>query len=163
MYYYIAYTSLILLLTALETNSISFHSGQTERCFSKELYVEDELHLSFSISGQNQDSIWVSLQDPSKRDLRSWEGDQDGKFNTTLKETGQYTVCFKPKSTIQSQISFDFYGKLDSGHIIHVAKGETLSDMQRDILSLQTMLEEMEINTKYIIERQQSHSDSKNI
>lgn len=152
----------LVFMTATLVQSISVRSeGDKDICFRKYFENEDEMNFSFIISGEDELSFDIIIRDNSTNILYSKIQSDNDSFKRKLTESGEYELCFKPTSRADNDISFNWFGLNEKGHLFNIAKGEELSLMQTDVLSLRGLFEQIEINIKYIIERQQKHSESK--
>lgn len=142
-------------------NSISVMSqGDKDICFRKYFDSEDDMNFSYIVSGEDELSIDAIIKDSSGNIIYS-KVQSDHDTDKRRITSGEYELCFKPVSRADNDISFNWYGQAERGHMFSIAKGEELSQMQTDVLSLRGLFEQIEINTKYIIDRQQKHSESK--
>ena len=154
---------LVLLTTILSyINSLSFYNdGTYDKCFMKNFADEEDLDFSFMISGEVDNNYKVLILDPSSNEVYSSIAENEGDFKKKITHGGEYQLCFFPNEKGENSITFDFVGEHDSGHLIKVAKGQELTDMQKDILSISHVFEEIKTNINYIVERQTVHSESK--
>ena len=154
---------LTLIISLSKTYSISFyHSSDNIQCFYKNFIKGENITMTYMISGENQNTFIVSLKDRvGNKDIFNDIENSSGYINTITENEGEYELCFKPKKVSESSISFEFHSDEEAGHLIKIAKGENLSLMQKDIFSIQSMFEQIEINIKYLTERYSNHSDSK--
>ncbi len=151
----------ISLITITLINSISVMSeGDKDICFRKYFDSEDEMNFSYVVSGEDELSIDAVIKDSSGNVIYS-KVQSDHDTDKRKIPNGEYELCFKPVSRANNDISFNWYGLAERGHMFSIAKGEELSQMQTDVLSLRGLFEQIEINTKYIIDRQQKHAESK--
>jgi hypothetical protein len=153
----------LVLLTILSyINSLSFYNdGTYDKCFYKTFADEEDLDFSYMISGEVDNNFKVVILDPSSNELYSSIAENEGDFKKKIVNAGEYQLCFFPNEKGENSITFDFVGEHDSGHLIKVAKGQELNDMQKDIVSISTVFEEIKANINYIVERQTVHSESK--
>lgn len=141
--------------------SISFYIKR-DTCFNKNYEINETLTLSYLVSGEDEKSVKVVLKDPELIEIYSNNNEEDGSFTHHIPSSGVYRVCFYPTSSAENSITFSFLGSFESGNLVNVAKGEEISDMQKDVLSIVGIFQQIEINMKYVIERQSSHFESKN-
>lgn len=142
------------------TNISIYMEGDRDFCFYKYFENENSLNLSYLISGEDQTNTRVSIVDPNNEEIYS-NTKEEGTFNHKTTQVGDYRLCFFPDTRADNSVSFEFAGESDLAHLFKVAKGEEITDMKKDILSVQAVFEQIEMNIKYIIERQKAHTESK--
>ncbi len=158
---FIAILTYSIFSSIIFVNSISVMSeGDKDICFKKYFDTEDEMNFSYIVSGEDELSIDVIIKDSSGNIIYS-KVQRDHDTDKRKIQNGDYELCFKPISRSSNDISFNWYGLSERGHMFNIAKGEELNQMQTDVLSLRGLFEQIEINTKYIIDRQQKHAESK--
>lgn len=156
--------SIFLVLFNIDIISgISFyHNSVKTQCFDKYFYKGENITMTYIVSGENESNYRVYVKDKStETDIYIQDSTSSGSFDYVIENEGKYELCFKPKVAIENSISFEFHSQDEAGHLIKIAKGENLSLMQKDILSIQSMFEQIEINIKYLTERYSKHSESK--
>ena len=153
---------LVLLSILSFINSLSFYNdGTYDKCFFKNFAQDEELDFSYMITGEVDNNFKVVILNPKSNEIYSSVGENEGDFKRKINTTGEYQLCFFPNEKGENSITFDFIGEHDSGHLIKVAKGQELNDMQKDIISINNVFEEIKSNINYIVERQTVHSESK--
>jgi hypothetical protein len=97
--------------------------GNKKRCISKDIGEGDTLHLSFVVTGDdNNERTKVILQDPSSKVIFQKENVEDGEYKREVQKPGQYKLCFFPTSGKSHFISFEFYSIYERGHTLNLAK-----------------------------------------
>ena len=153
---------LICLIFLSSIYSISFTiTNDKDVCFNKTFDSNEALNLSYLVSGDDETSITVTLEDPHGVAIFTKSRSEDSEFKHTVTLSGTYKLCFNSNSSSYNNIAFEWHGDLESGHIFKIAKGEELSEMKKDIISIAAIFQTIENNIKYLIERQTSHTESK--
>lgn len=154
--------SCVMIINFCTVNSMSFYmDGENDVCFFKFFDEGEKLEASFAISGDDENNTQVTVLDPSSAKLQTIEGEDSGEFKITVKHAGEHQLCFFPNRPAENSVAFEFVSERDGGHIVKVAQGTELTEMQTDILSISGVFEQIETNVKYIIERQTKHSECK--
>lgn len=152
--------SLIFLLNCYQ--SINFYSeGKQDYCFTKMFDQEDGISMSYYISGEDEHSFKVELKNVNNENLYSVSGESEGYYKNKVLLTGEHELCFYPLRRSENTISFDFNGDSEGGNMLNIANGEEITQLRNSIFSILSTFEMIENNTKYIIERQTTHSESK--
>ncbi len=152
----------ILLSVIVNISTISlYHNNKSIKCFEKNFSKYENITLSYVISGENERNYHVFLKNPSGENIYDVNKREQGKFTKESNESGTYHACFEPFEIAENSVSFEFHGTMEKGHLISIAKGESLDQMQKDVISIQSLFEQIEINIKYLTERYESHSNSK--
>jgi len=153
---------LLLSFIASLVESISVYSdGKKTKCFEKYFSKYENITMSYIVSGEKERNFKVNIINPNNNNIYESNYREAGKFFNECEDSGLYKLCFIPELTYDTSISFDFHGSYEKGHIINAAKGEALTDMQKDILSIQGLFEQIENNVKYLTERYSSHGEGK--
>lgn len=132
-----------------------------DTCFNKNYEINETLTFSYLISGEDEKSVKVVLKDPENIEIYSTSNEEDGSYTHHIPASGVYRACFYPNSSSENSVTFSFLGSFESGNLVNVAKGEEITEMQKDVLSIVGIFQQIEINMKYVIERQSSHFESK--
>lgn len=152
---------MIFLLNLIQQSlNMSFYI-KSDTCFNKNFEINETLTFSYLVSGEDEKSVKVVLKDPENIEIYSISNEEDGSYTHHIPASGVYRACFYPNSSSENSITFSFLGSFESGNLVNVAKGEEISDMQKDVLSIVGIFQQIEINMKYVIERQSSHFESK--
>ena len=152
----------IILSIIVNISTISlYHNTKITKCFEKNFSKYENITLSYVISGEKERNYHVFLKNPSGDIIYDVNKREQGRYTKESNETGIYYACFEPFEVAENSISFEYHGTLEKGHLINIAKGESLDQMQKDVISIQSLFEQIEINIKYLTERYESHSNSK--
>lgn len=156
----------ILLLTILsQSNSLSFYHNEGKKCFEKYLSKDENITISYAISGQFESNYEVTFGLSSNENQENQEmemlfdGKEIGKKEMVAEQSNFYSLCFKAKTNNYNTVTFEFVGKYDSGHTLRYGIGEVLNEMQKGVLNIQNFFEKIERNVKFLTERYGSHSN----
>lgn len=158
-------TSLLLILlfsTLSQTNSLSFYHNQGKKCFEKYLSKDENVTISYAISGQFEGNYEVTfgLSSNENQEMEMlFDGKEIGKKEMVAEQSNFYLLCFNAKTNNYNTVTFEFVGKYDSGHTLRYGIGEVLNEMQKGVLNIQNMFEKIERNVKFLTERYGSHSN----
>lgn len=158
-------SSLIIILTfslLSHSNSLSFYHNEGKKCFEKYLSKDENITISYAISGQFERNYEVTfgLSSNENQEMEMlFNGKEIGKKEMVAEESNFYSLCFKAKSNIYNTVTFEFVGKYDSGHTLRYGVGEVLNEMQKGVLNIQNMFEKIERNVRFLTERYGSHSN----
>lgn len=160
-----AYSYLLLLITFIAltyVSSISFyHSDTDDRCFKKSFMKGENMTMYYAISGEYENNYKVYIKKKDGIPVFEENGRVDGEYTQIIEDADDYVLCFHPKKKVENSVTFDFHGSEEGGHLIKIAKGDNLNQMQKDIVSISSMFEQIEMNIKFLTERYTKHSESK--
>jgi hypothetical protein len=156
----IMFFAFALILVNLQMFSgILIETGKQEQyCFYKNVDQSDKIHLSFVVSGDNEEKVNVVLVDDHDNILHQAHGADHGDFKGEAKSSGVHKLCFLPMNSNNYYISFEFFSEFEKGHTLNMAKDENLHDMKKDMGDITLMFEEMETNVKFIMDRRNKHT-----
>lgn len=149
-----------LLLNIQLISSILIETGKKDRyCFYKNVDQGDTVHLSYIISGENEEKVNAILIDENQnRILYEQHNSDSGDFKQTNFNGGKVKLCFLPLNANNYYISFEFFTLLEKGHTLDMAKDQNLHEMKKDVTDITLMFEEMEKNIRFIMDRRNKHS-----
>ncbi len=149
----------ISITQLLLVSPLLVETGKKESyCFYKHVDQEDELHVSYIISGENEEKVNAVLFDPNQQALFQTHDSESHEYKEKVKETGEYRLCFIPQAPNSYYISFEFFSLFEKGHTLDMAKDENIHDMKKDVADITLMFEEMEKNIKFIMDRRNKHT-----
>lgn len=150
---------IISICQFLFISSVLIETGKKQSyCFYKIVDSSDELHTSFVVSGENEEKVNAVLYNPSGGILFESHNSDGHDQRFTLKESGEYKLCFFPQSTNSYYISFEFFSILEKGHTLDLAQDNNIHEMKKDVTQISLMFEEMEKNIKFIMDRRNKHT-----
>jgi hypothetical protein len=149
----------IALSQILLINSVLIETGKRSTyCFHKEFHSGDSMHVSYVVSGENEEKVSAILMDPNGAKLFE-KHESDGADNKyEIQQSGNYKLCFYPQGTASYYISFEFFSVFEKGHTLDMAKDSNIGAMKKDVNDITLMFEEMEKNIKFIMDRRNKHT-----
>lgn len=120
---------LILLIIICFVNksiySIYLHtkSYKNNYCMTKKLDNEDEIHISYLITGDSdEEKVDAKLTSPTGQLIQEKLNENAGEFKLTIRESGNHELCFNVPKPGSSYVSFEFYSHSEKGHTLDMAK-----------------------------------------
>lgn len=137
-----------------------------EFCIYKDLLSNDNLKVSYIVSGdaEVEKSVNVKIYDANQRQMyNNYKIDKnlskdDVELKISMKTT--YSICFTSTND-KVMVSFEIFTLSESGHIISLAKDETIDEVYKNITVVGYLFEEIEKNMKFFVERREIHAESK--
>ena len=137
-----------------------------EFCIYKDLLSNDNLKVSYIVSGdaEVEKSVSVKIYDANQRQMyNNYKIDKNlSKDDVELKISTKttYSICFTSTND-KVMVSFEIFTLSESGHIISLAKDETIDEVYKNITVVGYLFEEIEKNMKFFVERREVHAESK--
>jgi hypothetical protein len=154
-----SYLVIIFLINFNIFASILLETGKkSQYCFYKVVNPGDSLHLSFVITGENEEKVNAVLVDSTNRVVYETHNSDSGDFKIDVNEPNDYKLCFIPLMTNLYYISFEFFSNFEKGHTLDMAKDENFHEMKKDVADISLMFEEMEKNIRFIMDRRNRHT-----
>lgn len=151
--------ALCLYINVNLISSLLVETGKKERyCFYKMVDELDKVHVSFVISGDNEEKVNALLTDEQNNIIYEQHNASEGDFKGEIKSSGTHRLCFIPQQTNNYYVSFEFFTEFEKGHTMNMAKDENLHEMKKDMSDITLMFEEMETNVKFIMDRRNKHT-----
>jgi hypothetical protein len=153
------FLALSLYINLSFISSLLIETGRKERyCFHKMVDQDDKIHVSFVISGDNEEKVTAVLTDEQNNIVYEQHNADSGDFKGGIKKSGIVKLCFLPQQTHNYYVSFEFFTEFEKGHTLNMAKDENLHEMKKDMGDITLMFEEMETNVKFIMDRRNRHT-----
>ncbi len=150
----------ILVITIQLFSSILVETGKKDKyCFYKEIENIDTIHLSYVISGDNDEKVNVVLvHEGDNKVIYEQHNSDAGEYKHENAVGGKHKLCFLPLHAGSYYISFEFFTHYEKGHTVDMAKDQNLHEMKKDVTDITYMFEEMEKNIRFIMDRRSKHS-----
>lgn len=150
----------ILLLTGASSLMIITSKGK-ENCLTKTIKRDDTLRFSYMISGQNEDSVYVTLKFSdnliySNQIAGGKYKSEENDFHLQIEQEGVYSLCFF--ANLELVVSFDFSTQYESGHITNIVQEDMFEGFNKNISMISYLFEDIEKNMKFYYERREIHS-----
>lgn len=150
---------LTLLLLNISVNSIMVvtKANKNKYCFTKHAVRTEQISFSFVTSSEDMEYVDVSLMDSHQNVLFQAKETEQGKFTGEVKESGYHTLCFFTLTKNEYYISFEFFTDEDKTNASILAKDTSLHNMKKEVSEMSRMLEEIERNLRFILDRRSVH------
>ncbi|KAE8220145.1 hypothetical protein CF319_g6290 [Tilletia indica] len=151
------YAATLVVLLASWIQPASAHMielGPSAReCFFEDLHVNDQMTLTFQVSGGGHLDIDAWLLDPHKTTLYTVKRKDTGTYSFTASKDGRYTYCFSNEfSTVADKtVSWNVHG------IIYVPDEGTMLPIEREIRDLSANLQAVKDEQAYLVIRERVH------
>ncbi len=133
-------------------------TGKDMYCYYKHITQGDTIHVSYIISGENEEKV-NSVLEVDHKIIYHHESAADGDFKHQADIEGMYKLCFLPLSTNPYYISFEFFTEHEKGHTLDMAKDEHIHDMKSEVQQLSLIFEEVEKNVRFNADRRKVHNE----
>lgn len=158
------YHIVIIIIVSLVNNTIIVLNRSKEVCLYKELFSDDSVKISYSITGSSENAVTCTFYGPNGDILFEKSNHNSGDFQhkTVVPEgsLGTYNLCFK-QNYGKNFISFEFSSTQEGGDIIKIAKEQTITGLSNNLTTISNYLEEIENKIKKYIFRKRAHNSSK--
>ena len=151
----------IFIVKIAMLSSILVETGKKDKyCFYKDVYTPDKIHLSYVISGENEEKVNTVLFGPEPQNKVLFENfnSENGQTIIEAKESGFYKLCFLPLNSNSYYISIDLFTENEKGHVLNLAKDQNLHDMKNDVSEISLLFEQLEQSVKFEMDRRSKHS-----
>jgi hypothetical protein len=129
-------------------------------CFTKFVEEGDILNLSYVVTGdENSEKVNAFIKDDDEITIYNTIQESDGNYSATIKKAGKHKVCFSSLERKEYYISFEFFTNNEKGHTLDLAKDSNLHDLKKDTAEIALMFEQIEKNTRFIMDRRNKHTE----
>ena len=147
--------SLIISITSLK---VKITGKRRDYCFAKSIYEEeDTMKISFLISSGKTEPVNVTFKNKDGKILYQEVSRQRGEYQTDVLPSGEYTLCFSPRSTSEYYITFDIQVAGQSTVTRDLAKDKEVKGIKNGVLDLERLFNDFEKNLKFIVDRRNHH------
>ena len=147
--------SIILTISSLK---VKINGKQKEYCFTKTIYEEqDTMKIFFLISSGRSEQVTVTFKDKSGKILYEEEARQRGEYQSDVLPSGDYTLCFLPRTSNEYYITFDLQVAGESAVTKDLAKDKEVKGIKNGVLDLERLFNDFEKNLKFIVDRRNHH------
>ena len=147
--------SLIISITSLK---VKITGKRRDYCFMKTIYEEeDTMKISFLISSGKTEPVNVTFKNKEGKILYQEVSRQRGEYQTDVLPSGEYTLCFSPRSTSEYYITFDIQVAGQSSVTRDLAKDKEVKGIKNGVLDLERLFNDFEKNLKFIVDRRNHH------
>jgi hypothetical protein len=129
-------------------------------CFSKFVEEGDKLNLSYVVTGdETSEKVNTFIKDDDEITIFNSTQESEGNYSEIVKKAGKHKVCFSSLEGKEYYISFEYFTNNEKGHTLDLAKDSNLHDLKKDTTEIALLLEQIEKNTRFIMDRRNKHSD----
>ena len=161
MSFFINNSKLLIILSiiiSISSLKIKINSYQKDYCFTKTIYqTEDTIKLSFLISSGKKEQVNVTFKNKDGKLLYQEIYKQRDEYTTDVLPSGDYTLCFTPRSNSQFYITFDIQVASDSSVTKDLAKDKEVKGIKTGVIDLENLFNDFEKNLKFIVDRRNHH------
>ncbi len=127
-------------------------------CFTKTIYeAEDTMKIFFLISSGKTEQVNVTFKNKDGKILYQEVTRQRGEYQTDVLPSGDYTLCFSPRTANEYYISFDMQVAGDSTVTRELAKDKEVKGIKNGVVDLERLFNDFEKNLKFIVDRRNHH------
>ena len=151
---------LIILSIIFSSSSlkVKINGLRKDYCFTKTIYEEeDTMKVSFLISSGKTEQVNVTFKNQDGKILYQEVSRQRGEYQSDVIPSGDYTLCFSPRSTNQYYITFDMQVTGQLTVIKDLAKDKEVKGIKNGVLDLERLFNDFEKNLKFIADRRNHH------
>jgi hypothetical protein len=129
-------------------------------CFTKFVEEGDRLNLSYVVTGdENSEKLDAFVKDEDENTIYNSIQESEGNYSIDVMKAGKHKVCFSALEGKEYFISFEYYTHNEKGHTLDLAKDTNIHDLKKDTSDIALMLEQIEQNTRFIMDRRNKHSE----
>ena len=147
--------SIIITISSLK---VKINGSRKDYCFTKTIYeAEDTIKISFLISSGRTEAINISFKNKDGKILYQEVSKQRGEYQTDVIPSGDYTLCFSPRTTNEYYVTFDMQIAGDSSVTKDLAKDKEVKNIKNGVVELEKLFNDFEKNLKFIVDRRNHH------
>ena len=149
---------LICIIISISSLKVKINGSKKDYCFTKTIYeTEDTMKISFLISSGRTEAINISLKNKEGKILYQEVSKQRGEYQTDVIPSGDYTLCFSPRTTNEYYVTFDMEIAGDSSVTKDLAKDKEVKNIKNGVFELERLFNDFEKNLKFIVDRRNHH------
>ena len=149
---------LITLIISISSIKVKVSGNLKPHCFTRTIYEqEDTIKIFFLISSGKSEQLNVTLKNKEGKILYEETARQRGEYTTDVIPSGDYTLCFYPRTTNQYYISFDMQIAGDSSVTKDLAQDKEVKSIKHGVLDLEKLFNDFEKNLQFIVDRRNHH------
>ena len=149
---------LICIIISISSLKVKINGSKKDYCFTKTIYeAEDTMKISFLISSGRTEAINISFKNKDGKILYQEVSKQRGEYQTDVIPSGDYTLCFSPRTTNEYYVTFDMEIAGDSSVTKDLAKDKEVKNIKNGVFELERLFNDFEKNLKFIVDRRNHH------
>lgn len=126
---------IILIFTYVRAVTIEFMiNPKNVECIGD--YLTEDTVAIFAAASVNTDDISVTLKGPGNEELYKRFKEKEVRLSLTASESGNYQMCIRNNSPLETKIIFEFLSGLDAKDASEIATQESISPVGQKITKL---------------------------
>ena len=146
------------LIISVLSLKVKINGRQKDYCFTKTIYEEqDTMKIFFLVSSGKTEQINVTFKNQEGKILYQETSRQRGDYQSDVLPSGDYTLCFSPRTSNEYYVSFDMQMAGESAVTKDLAKDKEVKGIKNGVLDLEKLFNDFEKNLKFIVDRRNHH------
>ena len=149
---------LFTLIISISSLKVKINGRQKDYCFTKTIYEnEDTMKIFFLVSSGKAEQINVTFKNQEGKIIYQETTRQRGDYQSDVLPSGDYTLCFSPRTSNEYYVSFDMQMAGESAVTKDLAKDKEVKGIKNGVLDLEKLFNDFEKNLKFIVDRRNHH------
>ena len=149
---------LFTLIISISSLKVKINGRQKDYCFTKTIYEnEDTMKIFFLVSSGKAEQINVTFKNQEGKIIYQETTRQRGDYQSDVLPSGDYTLCFSPRTSNEYYVSFDMQIAGESAVTKDLAKDKEVKGIKNGVLDLEKLFNDFEKNLKFIVDRRNHH------
>ena len=149
---------ILSIIISISSFKVQISGYQRDYCFTRTIYeTEDTMKISYLISSGKSEQVNITFKNKDGKILYQEIYKQRGEYTTDVLPSGDYTLCFSPRTTNQYYITFDMQVTGDSSVTKDLAKDKEVKRIKSGVIDLESLFNDFEKNLKFIVDRRNHH------
>ena len=146
------------LIISISSLKVKINGRQKDYCFTKTIYEEqDTMKIFFLVSSGKTEQINVTFKNQEGKIIYQETTRQRGDYQSDVLPSGDYTLCFSPRTSNEYYVSFDMQMAGESAVTKDLAKDKEVKGIKNGVLDLEKLFNDFEKNLKFIVDRRNHH------
>ena len=146
------------LIISISSLKVKINGRQKDYCFTKTIYEnEDTMKIFFLVSSGKAEQINVTFKNQEGKIIYQETTRQRGDYQSDVLPSGDYTLCFSPRTSNEYYVSFDMQMAGESAVTKDLAKDKEVKGIKNGVLDLEKLFNDFEKNLKFIVDRRNHH------
>ena len=146
------------LIISISSLKVKINGRQKDYCFTKTIYEnEDTMKIFFLVSSGKAEQINVTFKNQEGKIIYQETTRQRGDYQSDVLPSGDYTLCFSPRTSNEYYVSFDMQIAGESAVTKDLAKDKEVKGIKNGVLDLEKLFNDFEKNLKFIVDRRNHH------
>ena len=149
---------IFILIISISSLKVKINGRQKDYCFTKTIYEnEDTMKIFFLVSSGKAEQINVTFKNQEGKIIYQETTRQRGDYQSDVLPSGDYTLCFSPRTSNEYYVSFDMQIAGESAVTKDLAKDKEVKGIKNGVLDLEKLFNDFEKNLKFIVDRRNHH------